>query len=485
VSARDAARGLARRLWRTRLPGTGVYVVIAAAGLALHVAAAQDLFSWLHRLLAWVLLCLALVGSWGYARAPHTIAPILPLVLFQLYLMYGFAQLTQTSVKLVSGHYIPPTSAVTSAMLVAVAVAIAFGGAFTWGARHAGAAARWLIGVYPDPTVSWRPVVVALAAASATAGMLQALRPEALPAAARQIAHVVLNPYLALGLALLFRHRWRTRAIDASVWLLVATLWLSALLSSMLEAGIVSLYMLFAARWMWGRELQLRWLVIAIAGLLLLNPAKYGYRQDLREYDDADTFDSVSGRLALLGERVTQVWSDQPQEENLQTSADRASALLLLAQAIDWVPGLVPYREGEGWLPALLFVVPRGLWTDKPEISDLANNPYAIDFQLATSEGLQTTTIGIWQPIDGYWQLGYAGAVVGVGAYGMLLGWLFGRPGASTVRQLLGLYFTAEFFQILTSLQNIVASLPTVLVGAWIALMIPRVVAGWQPRVTS
>jgi hypothetical protein len=424
--------------------------------------------------LAGVLLCLFLEAARSYARETTPVAPVLPLVMGQLYLMYGFAQFTQMGMTLVEGPYTPPPGAVTLAMLVVTGAALAFRAAFSWGRRHGRHVAAWLFGRYPEPNSSWRGGIIVLGVSSAVAGVSLGIWPEAMPSELRNGIHVILSPYLALVLALFFADRWKSLTLDAVGWLLIAALWLSTLISSMLEQGVVSLYLLFASRWMWGRRLRVRWLFVAMGGLLLLNPAKHGYREGILRSEELTSLDALSRRLADLWNQVGRVWGEGVSEENLQVSADRASGLILLAQVIDWVPAYVPYRAGEGLADSFMFVIPRFLWKEKPDVSDLVNNRYAVEFQLTTEAGTKRTTMGIWQPIDGYWHFGFMGAIAGLGLYGLLLGWLFGRSGTGALPPILGLYFTAEFFQALMSLQNVMASLVTMLIGAWIALQIAR-----------
>jgi hypothetical protein len=460
--------------WADWLRRPGIYVWIAAGGLLVHASVATPLFRWYDRLLAWVLLCLFLEAMRTYAGHRGPVAPVLPLVMGQLYVMYGFAQFTQVAVRLVDGVYMPPPPAVTWAMLVVVAATVAFRLSFAWASHHGRRAAAWLLSRYAEPEPFWEPGLVVFGLVASVAVVTLSIWPEAIGPALRHGVHVVFSPYLALILSLHFAERRRSVTLVLISWLLIAGLWFSTLVSSMLEPGVVSLYVLFASRWMWRRQMRVRWLAVAIAGLLLLNPAKYGYRAEIFQSAEVSSVESLTGRLLGFRDQVSDVWGEAPGQENLQKSADRASALILLAQAVDWIPETVPYRHGEGLADSFLFIIPRALWEAKPDVSDLVNNIYAVDFRLTTVEGTQYTTIGIWQPIDGYWHFGVLGAIAGLGLYGLFLGWLFGRDDTRTAPALLGLYFTAEVFQVLMSLQNILASIPTMLLGAWIALHIAQ-----------
>lgn len=472
--------------WSRLLEGRAFYLWALTCGLLFHLALAKSVFTLQDRLLAWILLCLALEAARSYARQEGSVAPVLPLVMGQLYVMYGLAQFTQTGMFLMTGPYTPPPRAVTLAMLVVTGAALAFRGAFFWGSRHGHRGAATLLRRFPEPKPSWLGGVIVLGISSAVAGVCLAVWPEAIAPEARNVVHSILSPYLALVLALFFAERWRSLTLDVIGWLLIGALWLSTFVSSMLEPGVVSLYLLFASRWVWGRRLRARWLFVAIAGLLLLNPAKYIYRANIRfRSEELNSIDAVNRRLGDLWSQVGAVWGDGVTEENLQVSANRASALILLAQVVDWVPDYVPYRAGEGLADSFLFLIPRALWNGKPDVSDLVNNAYAVEFQLTTEAGTKQSTIGIWQPIDGYWRFGFTGAIAGLGLYGLILGWLFGRPGRAALPAILGLYFTAAFFQTLASLQNVLASLATMLIGAWIALHAVRMLGQVTSPVSS
>ena len=252
------------------------------------------------------------------------------------------------------------------------------------------------------------------------------------------------------------------------------------LLSGMLEPFIVPLFTACLAAWMWGGGIRMRWVLVVIALFIFLNPVKHVYRQSIGDADAIESVQTLSDRLSLWGDAINETWGSAfNRDENLQTVQGRTGSIMALAQAIEWVPAQVPYKEGAGNGTTLLYFIPRFFWPDKPAISDLTNNRYALEFALTTPEGLRHVSIGVIQPIDGYWDFGVAGALLYPAILGALIGVLFGnRPRRRVSREVIGVVFCAIFFQLMAGLQVVIASLIPILAGSWVAMRVLREMAG-------
>lgn len=462
-----------------------LYLVVGILGLCIHLLAAKDLYQWYDRMLAAVLLWIFLGVAFRFARADVRTAPIVPLATFQLYLMYGVAQFTQESAKLAMAYYVPSSHAVTTAMLIAVIGDIGFVCAWALAAKLSHNGRHALVTWYPEPTRSWDKVVVVYGLVGVVEYYVTNLRNDAIPVELRQLMLVVLSPCLALVLVLFLGYRYQSRLLRQLGLLMVLLMMLIGVLTSMMENIIVPLYIFIASSWIWGNSIKLRWIIAPLLIFVVLNPVKYHYRALAWKGDDSiNSIDKVYNRLGKWQEAMVRTWDDPfATEHTVETTSARTSAVLALAQVVDWVPETVPYKSGEGLATSLLFFIPRFMWPSKPMLSDLVNNKYAVSFRLTTSRGTRTATYGIPQPADGYWDFGIPGALGYLAVMGFLIGFLFGRGGPDRqIGQILALVFSGTFFQALGSFFNLVASLFTLFVGAWIAL---RIMAAFSAQESS
>jgi hypothetical protein len=449
-----------------------LYWVIWALCSGAQLALVLPLYGFLARLAACGLLGLALVSLWTYAKDPERPAPIVPLILLEFYVVYGVAQFFSSSMALQGEIYQPSERALT----VASAIALLAAAMFLLGQR-AGALffkKRSLMpwGSYPSPerisplaVVAYSVCTLAYASSVSLLGLVPAI-------AVRNILNNLLNPMLAF-LLLLFLHfnnpdsirRWVVNAMFASLLIL-------GIASGMIEGVVAPVYVFFLSSYLWKGQTKVRWFVVVLVIFLVLNPAKYKYRTLEQWGKSGQVQSSLQDRLSNWKEALVSTWNDPfAQEDALQTSKGRTSFIVQLAQVIEWTPSAVPYNRGTGVGTALVFFIPRFIWPSKPNVTDLTANRYATSFGLTTYEGTETTTYGIYQPADGYWDWGLPGAMGYPFLYGALIASIFlGSTKGVPQTRLVGALFTVSFLQGIVSFSYIIASMASLFVFSWLAL---------------
>lgn len=182
--------------------------------------------------------------------------------------------------------------------------------------------------------------------------------------------------------------------------------------------------------------------------------------------------DLVQDRLRDWSASFEKVWIRGESDDAVYMStASRASDLLSFTQAIDLVPDVIPYNEGEGMDDAMLFWIPRILWPSKGSTTDLIYNRYALTFGYLAPEDVGKTAVGISVFAEGFWNYGIYGVFGFLGIAGLILGTLFGNNGRSgQVSTLVCIVYVAPTILVLQALSVTLSSLPSFLIGVAIAL---------------
>ncbi len=445
---------------------------LAVIGLMLHLFAAQPLYTTGDRLLAWVLLAISLGTAFNYLKDSAGKVPLLSLASLQIYVMYGMAQFTQKEILVGAEWYSPPAAAIHKAMILIVVAELGLLLMFKAGRQISQRWKRSWSTLYPSSLGRTKSGAAMYGLLGMAWYFMQSTQESVVPIEIRNIFQMVFNPYLALVLVFYWAHHSKGKKFRSLGLILVCVMTFSGLLSGMLEIVLVPVYLLILTDWIWGRTLRTKWIVTALIVFVILSPIKYHYRKLAVDAPPVQNLSAFVYRFSLWSDAIRRTWEDPfAKEKSIEAASSRTSALLSIAQVVDWVPERVPYKRGDGVVTSLFYWVPRIVWRNKPSISDLINNRYALAFGYSTPESIRTSTIGICQPADGYWDFGAFGSIGYMMLYGTLLGLLFGETGkANPVATILVIVFSASFFQNLVSLQFLLASLFSLFAGAWIAL---------------
>jgi len=127
---------------------------------------------------------------------------------------------------------------------------------------------------------------------------------------------------------------------------------------------------------------------------------------------------SFAQRLDRLGESAaTFDWFDPARQEQLMLIDGRLNQNWLVGAAVNRLRETDAYAHGETFWDALLALVPRALWPDKPVQAgsgDLVNQYTDIKF----AEG---TSVGVGQVLEFYANFGTAGVLIGFAVMGLLV----------------------------------------------------------------
>jgi hypothetical protein len=154
--------------------------------------------------------------------------------------------------------------------------------------------------------------------------------------------------------------------------------------------------------------------VFSLVLLVVFNPAKLIYRQ-LVGYRTGDfTGLSMGDAADAWGESLGRVWGgdERAQEQGIEKTVERLNNLTINAAVLAWVPDRVPYAMGEPWLAALYSLVPRFIWPDKPNITEITNDRFAILFGMTTADIASRSTSAYPAVGDGFWNFGWFGAAL-------------------------------------------------------------------------
>jgi hypothetical protein len=286
----------------------------------------------------------------------------------------------------------------------------------------------------PDKT--WKVASLLYSLPSITIFTLIALFPENLPIEARYPLSMVFNAYLAIALLFYLGYGHKLWVCKIAGWLMVLLMVSAAMIQGMLEPVLAPIVESGICYMIWGGAIRLRWLVVPVLMLLMLNPVKHRYRELSWQGKAVNAPDKVWLRLNDWSRAFSDVWlgSGGPtKEDNIKTTTSRISDLPALELMIDIVPNVVPFDNERSLGVGALYWIPRFMWRSKPPSTDLLYSRYAVTFGFTTLEGLEYTTTGASPCVEGYWNHGILGVFAFLGIIGILLGLLLGNNCSSAV----------------------------------------------------
>lgn len=207
-----------------------------------------------------------------------------------------------------------------------------------------------------------------------------------------------------------YERTWPHRLASIALYGAVAFGFVVGLMTGMLETTLMPLVLVLAVRWHATRRMPWFAILAGFAIYVVLNPAKFEYRQQVW----------FSGGDVGFGERL-EVWALAVEDELLATqqqatwedSLREALARFDLVHRFTYVremtPAYIPYYGGLSYSYFLYAWIPRLLWPDKPsasESTDLLDIEYGLKY-----EG-QPVTVAIGQLPEAYANFGVPGIAV-------------------------------------------------------------------------
>jgi len=218
-----------------------------------------------------------------------------------------------------------------------------------------------------------------------------------------------------------------------------------AFATGMMEKVITPLIVVALVLFFYRRTVPLRLGVVVAALIFVINPTKHAYRSIAWADADSRVERDPIAALRNWGEAFKRTWLDGEvmTGEKVEGLGERFNELAYIGPTFELCPSLIPHQKGSDWIYIPLSVVPRALYPDKPDYTELYNNRFNVAFGFQTVEMTRTSTSSFPLVSDGYWNFGWPGVVV----VGLMAGLAFGIFGAAlTTRTWGGMSLAALVF---------------------------------------
>jgi hypothetical protein len=396
-------------------------LVVGAALLLAHAAIPAPLPLSL-RMLSAVPGAVACVLWWRYfAGGNLERLPFLATAVTHVYLYWGLAAVTTRAEDLAGAG----PRAWTGAVVATVVVTAGFLLAHPAGRRLGGCAAHALEACLPRGAPRVTPVVILPWLALCT--LVHADVTTAVIPARLDFVVKTAGDYAPLLAAVAWADLRRGRR---SPWLIgcTATLALAGLATGMMEAVVRPVLLAITLVVVLQRRVPWRFLGVGVLIVLVINPAKHRYRElAWQDATSGEARDHAARDPRVAAERwwtaLTTTWSSADfGGESTSGLASRLNELGVNAVVFEQTPSAVPFDRGRAWSYLAVSLVPRFLYPDKPNFTEVYNDRFNVTFGFQTPEETETSTGAFPLVADGYWNLGWPGVVLVGLAAGLLVG---------------------------------------------------------------
>lgn len=472
-----AATPVFLRMLRTR----GALIGVALAGFIAHFGFAHPIYSLWDRGCAWLVFLLTVITARKFLLRGAKYVPLKEITFAQIYIFFCLPQFRQSGLILFTGYYTPSSRALSMATTLVLVGAVVWHLGYALACKLFENKKPFFDELYPRPNQKWLRAIILYAIPALVVHALLLLRPEFVPISVRFMITQVFNIYLAQILLLYLGYAKDLRIARKYAYVLMTCMMALGFVQGVMGNIAFPLIVLFLAAWIWGRAVRLRWILLVVIAVIIINPVKSEFRSLAWGDKDISSWSKVERRLSDWNLAFNRVWTGGVRsEDNVATTADRMSELLPVAMTIDLVPGKLPYLHGDGFGKALFFWVPRFLWPSKPSSTDLLFNKYAVAFGFTSTEGTESTTVGASIFVEGYWNFGSAGIVGGMLISGLLLGGVFGRNSElHPVTMMCAMVYLASTMLLINPVTLAIPSMVTFLIGLYIALTLLAVVSSF------
>lgn len=392
-------------------------LAIAAIGItALHIIFGDDMFSLLSRVFAGAIGFAAYHSVLQVARLKErTELPFRELYVVLFYIFFGLPVFWQDEMQLIGTVYIPNMRALDMALGAGVLSLAVFYVCYPLGQRL-GRSARPLVSTIlpkspPSKYSGWFTLLIAVPVVMRVTYLLT-FSPGSISPELQRLVVGLAPATLLLALALHLDEMFDSRLYRIAAIIVFLTSMAIGLLSGMLEAFLIPLAVMAVYRWLSSKRTRLLWILSGLLLFIILNPAKLDYRADIGNLAETQSEVTVGDRLGSWQDAVSSKWSVADNvEENLDSSRSRMADLLPVAQVMEFVPDNVPYANGKPWMALPYSLIPRAIWPNKPDLTQMTNGEYALAFNRLSDTQVKVTAFNLPQLADGYWNFGWPGVV--------------------------------------------------------------------------
>jgi hypothetical protein len=410
LSAPPVAIGSPRRLFSLR----DYWIVAGALSIALAIILALAGQSFVSSVLACFLLTLCAYPSMRYGTGSGYDVPAIPIlsaaygVQFALPVFFSGGTLW-----LVGGYHTVDPASIDAALLIAIVGFVAF--LLVCYSRPV----NQMVGKLPALNLHLKRVralayvLVFSVAVLGSSRYFATLGPDE-QTTLSGLYRVVQNQLLvAIGILAWLTYTQKGLWMRLLYYALIAVAVVEGMSSGFLEAALAPVGVMFAAQWIYQRRLNKALAAACVAALLLLNPVKADFRNEI--WFSAGESASAPRKALLWIESGIDFWTDVVAGRSYGDDAAlqlvrRTSMVDTVAHVYESTPEAVPYYLGETYSYFIYSLVPRVLWPEKPVTS--ANKTLAVDYGLTTEEGAERSTFGISLLGEGYANFGWFGSTL-------------------------------------------------------------------------
>ena len=222
----------------------------------------------------------------------------------------------------------------------------------------------------------------------------------------------VSQQFIVIGLCLLCREAWRRKQVERVIAYLCAGLllpFLTVVSQGFLGYGAMACFTILCFLSSIGRSLW-RFTAGAVVMAMLFLSLYVSYMRDRGRIRDA-VWGGESLRIRVdrvLSMMTTLEWFDPFNDDHLRRVDRRLNQNFLVGKAVEYLSVQDRYANGETIVDALIALIPRAIWPDKPVSAgsgNLVSRFTGMTFSLGTS-------VGIGQVMEWYVNFGRAGVLV-------------------------------------------------------------------------
>lgn len=186
--------------------------------------------------------------------------------------------------------------------------------------------------------------------------------------------------------------------------------------TTMMEAMMTPLAVLFISKWFHTRRIPVSMLITIGVLFLFLSPVKKNIRTAALETGTVAAEINTRDRATDWVNQSISYWSEsfsgrRDLAESTSDASSRTDLIHTFAQIYSLTPGVVPYQYGDTYSYLAITWIPRVIWPEKP-IANAANNFFAVAYNISTEESIKTSSFGATLMGEGYMNFGVAGVVI-------------------------------------------------------------------------
>ena len=384
----------------------------------------KEPITWLHSVLALLLLTVALHAYARWATYGTTQVPLWPMVCGVHLLFFGvsvFAGAWNSPSIFDGGRPFSP-EVMASAMLIGlvglagVAAGAKAGNYFTGGKR-------WTSKLVPALTAvpERMRVYVILGIVSNLVLPRLGVGPEVRNVVLLVTGLVPLVAYLWMVMAIVAGHR---NEVDIGLALVFV---LSRMASGAGEGAglgtIASVVMLTGFAVMVVRR-RIPWvpLLITIVAVVFLQPNKGDVRRRILAGElQSDAVENSQAWFESARRGWMEAFEEGTLDKQFEVTAGRTSLLTMAGTVYSKTPDIVPFQEGKYYPLLIANFIPRFLWPDKPSVN-VANRAFQVDYGLTREEDLGMVSIACGFSAEGYMNFGWPGVFLASMFAGLAVG---------------------------------------------------------------